>query len=108
VSGIANPLPLKKHLQETAKIYYEILYRDHHIFSIDDWNDIAKRFDSIQANQKMIITTEKDAVRLIKFGQTLQDYPLYVMPIETGFLFNEEQQFTDIISKFIDEFSITN
>lgn len=108
VSGIANPMPLKKHLQEVAKIYYEILYRDHHIFSIDDWNDIVKRYNNIQASQKMIITTEKDAVRLVKFGQALQDYPLYVMPIETGFLFNEAQQFTDIISKFINEFSITN
>ena len=107
VSGIANPLPLKKYLQDASKTYYEILYRDHHIFRIDDWNDIVKRFISIQADQKIICTTEKDAVRLIKFGQTLQNYPLYVMPIETRFLFDEERQFTDIISKFIHEFSIT-
>jgi tetraacyldisaccharide 4'-kinase len=107
VSGIANPLPLKKYVQDVSKTYYEILYRDHHIFRIDDWNDIVKRFNSIQTDQKIICTTEKDAVRLIKFGQTLQDYPLYVIPIETRFLFDEEQQFTDIISKFIQEFSIT-
>lgn len=107
VSGIANPMPLKKYLQDVSKIYYEILYRDHHIFRIDDWNDIVKRFNSFQAPHKMICTTEKDAVRLIKFGQALQDYPLYVLPIETRFLFDEEQEFTDIISKFMNEFSIT-
>ena len=107
VSGIANPLPLKKYLQETSKTYYEILYRDHHIFSIDDWNDIVKRFNNITADNKFILTTEKDAVRLIKFGQALQDYPVYVIPIEPQFLFNEAHQFTDIISKFITDFSIT-
>jgi tetraacyldisaccharide 4'-kinase len=108
VSGIANPLPLKKYLQDATKTYYEILYGDHHIFRIDDWNEIVKRFNNIPAENKIILTTEKDAVRLIKFGQTLQDYPIYVIPIEIQFLFNEGHQFTDIISKFITDFSITN
>jgi tetraacyldisaccharide 4'-kinase len=108
VSGIANPLPLKKYLQDAASTYYEILYSDHHIFSIDDWKEMAKRFNNIPAEDKIILTTEKDAVRLVKFGQTLQDYPVYVIPIEIQFLFNEGHQFTDIISKFITEFSITN
>jgi tetraacyldisaccharide 4'-kinase len=108
ISGIANPLPLKKYLQDATKTYYEILYSDHHIFRIDDWKDIVKRFENIQTENKIILTTEKDAVRLIKFGQALQDYPIYVIPIEIQFLFNEGHQFTDIISKFITDFSITN
>ena len=108
VSGIANPMPLKKYLQDAAKTYYEILYGDHHIFSIDDWKEMANRFKNIPTQNKIILTTEKDAVRLIKFGQTLQDYPVYVIPIEIQFLFNEGRQFTDIISKFINDFSITN
>jgi tetraacyldisaccharide 4'-kinase len=108
VSGIANPMPLKRYLQDVTKTYYEILYRDHHIFSIDDWKDIVNRFNNISTDNKIILTTEKDAVRLIKFGQALQDYPIYVIPIEIQFLFNEAHQFTDIISKFITDFSITN
>jgi tetraacyldisaccharide 4'-kinase len=107
ISGIANPLPLKKYLQDASKTYYEILYSDHHIFSIDDWNDIVKRFTNIPAQNKIILTTEKDAVRLVKYGQALQDYPVFVIPIEIQFLFNEGHQFTDIISKFITDFSIT-
>jgi tetraacyldisaccharide 4'-kinase len=108
ISGIANPAPLKKYLQDTAKIYYEILYSDHHIFSIDDWREMVKRFDGIQAKHKIILTTEKDAVRLVKFAQELKDYPVYVMPIEILFLFGEERQFTDLISKFINDFRLTN
>jgi tetraacyldisaccharide 4'-kinase len=108
ISGIANPLPLKKYLQDATKTYYEILYNDHHIFRIDDWKEIVNRFKNIPTPNKIILTTEKDAVRLVKFGQTLQDYPIYVIPIEIQFLFNEGHQFTDIISKFITDFSITN
>lgn len=101
VSGIANPDPLKKYLQETTGTYDEILYSDHHIFSIDDWNDIAKRFNNMQAGNKIVLTTEKDAVRLIKFDQQLQALPVYVLPIEVQFLFEEEKAFTQLITTFI-------
>jgi tetraacyldisaccharide 4'-kinase len=105
VSGIANPAPLKRYMQEVSKTYYEIPYSDHHIFSIDDLKDIVKRFDSIQTANKIILTTEKDAVRLVKFEQQLKELPVYVIPIEVQFLFNEEQVFSDLITKFIKEFT---
>lgn len=104
VSGIANPKPLKKFLLDNASTYYEMLYSDHHVFSIDDWKDISKRFNSLPSASKMILTTEKDAVRLTKFSQSLADYPFYVLPMRVSFLFNEESAFTGIISKFITGF----
>ncbi|NML21930.1 tetraacyldisaccharide 4'-kinase [Pseudoflavitalea sp. G-6-1-2] len=106
VSGIANPEPLKKYLHEVADTYYELLYGDHHIFSIDDLKEIKKKFSQMQASQKLIITTEKDAVRLIKFEQQLQDLPLYVLPIEVQFLFGEEPVFTELMTKFITGFKL--
>lgn len=105
VSGIANPTPLKKYLQEKSKTYYEILYSDHHIFSIDDLKEIVKRYDAIQVPNKIILTTEKDAVRLVKFEQQLKELPVYVIPIEVQFLFEEQQVFSDLIIKFIKEFT---
>ena len=105
VSGIADPRPLKKYLVENAETYYEILYSDHHIFTIDDWKDILKRFDSIQHPNKIILTTEKDAVRLMKFNHQLKDMPVYVLPIAVKFLFDEEDRFRDLISKFINNFN---
>jgi len=106
VSGIANPEPLKKYLHEVADTYYELLYSDHHIFSIDDLNEILKKYNQIQASQKLIITTEKDAVRLIKFEQQLQHLPLYVLPIEVQFLFGEEPVFTELMTNFITGFKL--
>jgi len=104
VTGIANPRPLKNLLQEKSKAYYEMAYNDHHIFSIDDLKEIKKRFDTISAGKKIIITTEKDAVRLVKFDQELADMPLYVVPIELEFLFNDAGRFNGLIGTFIKDF----
>ena len=105
VTGIANPAPLKKWLDERSEAYYELAYSDHHIFSIDDLNNITRRFNSIPARNKIILTTEKDAVRLVKFRQELEGWPFYVLPIEPRFLFDDQPRFTDLIVKFITNFS---
>lgn len=101
VSGIANPLPLKSFLHEQSKTYYEMLFSDHHIFSIDDWKDILDRFASINTENKIILTTEKDAVRLVKFAAELKDIPLFVIPIEMKLLFNSNERFRTGLEKFI-------
>jgi tetraacyldisaccharide 4'-kinase len=104
VTGIANPGQLKKHLEEKFNGYDELAFSDHHIFTIDDLKHILKRFDQIQSPEKILLTTEKDAVRLQKFSQQLRELPVFVMPIQPVFLFNEENQFTRLITTFIQEF----
>ncbi|HEY8970617.1 MAG TPA: tetraacyldisaccharide 4'-kinase, partial [Puia sp.] len=104
VTGIANPAPLKKWLSDKAGSFYELAYSDHHIFTIDDLNYMIRRYNQIAEPNKIILTTEKDAVRLIKFRQELEDCPFYVLPIEPRFLFNEQPHFTDLIIKFITNF----
>ena len=105
VTGIANPGPLKNLLQERSKTYYEMAYNDHHIFTIDDLKDIQKRFTGIGADNKIILTTEKDAVRLVKFVQELAHMPVYVVPIELEFLFNDAHRFNGLIGTFIKDFN---
>jgi tetraacyldisaccharide 4'-kinase len=105
VTGIANPAPLKQWLDQQSRTYYEIAYGDHHIFTIDDLHSIMRRFETINAEKKIILTTEKDAVRLIKFRQELEGQPFYVLPIAPGFLFGDEPRFTELIVTFINEFN---
>jgi len=104
ITGVANPRPLKKFLEERIHTYHMLHYSDHHIFSIDDWKEIIKRFEQIQAEKKIILTTEKDAMRLLKFDNELNSLPLYVIPIEHRFLFNEGRMFDDIVINFIQNF----
>lgn len=104
VTGIANPKSLKHYLEERIHTYYMMHYSDHHIFTIDDWKDIKARYDRIESPKKMILTTEKDAMRLLKFEQELADYPFYVLPIEHRFLFGEGTSFDSIVATFIQNF----
>ncbi len=105
VCGIANPKPLQKYLQSHSAVFEEKLYGDHHIFTIDDLKDIRKRFEEMKGEDKIIITTEKDAVRLHKFDEQLSHMPFYVLPVKPRFLFGEEEQFNALVKTFIDGFS---
>lgn len=104
VCGIANPAPLKEFLHDKVHSYQQLDYADHHIFSIDDLNEIQSKFNQISGRDKLILTTEKDAVRLLKFQQQLEQIPLYVLPIRHNFLFEEGSFFNDLITGFIQHF----
>lgn len=104
VTGVANPRPLQELLDDNSKAFYVMHFPDHHIFTIDDWKDIKKRFDRMEAAEKYILTTEKDAMRLAKFGQKLEDVPVYVIPLAHHFLFNEGNRFVERIIEFISNF----
>jgi tetraacyldisaccharide 4'-kinase len=106
--GIANPRPLKEFLTTHVQTYDMLRYPDHHIFNSDDLQEIKKQFDKIKAIQKIILTTEKDAVRLHKFEQELKDLPIYALPIEHHFLFEEAPVFSATVNSFISGFSKNN
>jgi len=104
VTGIANPKPLKKMLEEHSNSYQMLQYADHHIFTIDDLNEIKQKFQKIETTNKIILTTEKDAVRLAKFTHEIAVLPLYVIPVRHQFLFDEGHQFDKSVEDFIGNF----
>ncbi|MCY7293222.1 MAG: tetraacyldisaccharide 4'-kinase [Ferruginibacter sp.] len=105
VTGIANPKPMKSFLAEHVNSSDMLRYPDHHIFSSTDLRDIKKQFEKIKSSDKIILTTEKDAVRLKKFEKELSNLPIYALPIRHHFLFNEEENFNNIVSNFVKGFA---
>ncbi len=108
VCGIANPEPLKELLNSYVTSYELLLFRDHHIFNTDDLKEIKKQFSKIEKKNKIILTTEKDGVRLTKFEKELSDLPIYVFPISHKFLFGEETEFDKLVSGFVESFVSKN
>lgn len=104
VTGIANPRPLKQQLEAQCRSYQMLAYSDHHIFTIDDLREVRKKFDTLTASHKIILTTEKDAVRLMKFKTEMEDWPIYVIPVRHHFLFEEEELFAKKVRQFITGF----
>lgn len=97
ICGIANPTPLTQYIHDESKTYDALFYNDHHLFSIDDINEIKYRFDAILEGEKIILTTGKDAVRLVRYKEQLEDLPVYVIPISVNFLFGQSVEFNKLI-----------
>ncbi|HVT85694.1 MAG TPA: tetraacyldisaccharide 4'-kinase [Chitinophagaceae bacterium] len=104
VSGIANPGSLKKYLEAQSNYYETMLYPDHHIFTIDDWYDMKNRFERLESKNKILLSTEKDAVRLMKFNNEITSVPFYIIPVQHRFLFEEGESFNGKIINFIQDF----
>lgn len=105
VCGIANPKPLKEILTTYSATYEMVLFKDHHIFGIDDLQEIKDQFSKIGSPNKMILTTEKDGVRLAKYENEFKDIPIYVIPMRHKFLFGEEEQFDGQVISFVESYS---
>ena len=77
LAGIAKPEPFFSFLQ--AKKDNKLVYPDHHYFTENDIKDIENK-----ANNRLIITTEKDYVRL----KAKRLKSLFYLPIKSSFLSN--------------------
>ena len=104
VTGIANPYPLRKEIENLGAKVCTKQYHDHHNFSDNDIKDIISAHEAL-GKESIIITTEKDAVRL----QDLPSLPneikknIYIMPIEVVFLYDNEKMFNQIIENYVTE-----
>ncbi len=101
-TGIGNPQPMITYLKEYASDVKHIQFPDHHSFTIQDIADVRAQLDAIEGGNKIVVTTEKDAMRLR--GTDLQDIantlPLYVLPIEVDFK-DKTQEFNDTIINYV-------
>ena len=104
ICGIANPNPLTAYVHEETKTYDAIFYSDHHIYNIDDIQEMQSRFDNVLIGEKIYLTTEKDAVRLYTFQDHLKDLPFYVLPISIFFLFDQQEEFNQLILDYPRQF----
>ncbi len=103
VTGIAEPSLLKAELSDSYKEVVSMQYPDHHLFTKDDISTILARYSSIDTDEKVIITTEKDAARLLPYSADTDILPeaWYYMPIKMAFLSNEEEQFNHQIQQYV-------
>jgi tetraacyldisaccharide 4'-kinase len=105
LTGIANPQPLAQHLEKyTAKIIHHN-YPDHHRFSLKNISKLADEFSACETQKKVIITTEKDAQRLVEreLLNLVQNLPIEVIPIGIQFLDNSQQQFDQLVTEYVRE-----
>jgi len=104
-SGIANSYPFKEYLTSIYKNVFTMKFPDHHAYKEKDMQKIRKDFDQVLSKQKIIITTEKDAMRLKtpELQHLIQDLPNYDIPIQIKFHNEENIIFAARIKNYVKE-----
>lgn len=87
VAGIGNPRPFVKYVKSfNAKVKVDI-YPDHHQYTKKDIEHLLSRFRGMKGKTRLIVTTEKDAVRLAAnpyFPHELKAFTFF-LPIKVEF-----------------------
>ena len=102
LTGIASPKQIYYDLKPHAGSLLPLRYGDHHNFKKKDIKKINEAFEALPA-PRLIITTEKDAVRL-KGAEGLTPEArrsLYVLPISIEFMLQGEESFNDKIIGYV-------
>ena len=64
LTGIANPTPLVSFLKEKGSKVHHLKYSDHHHFTKKEIDVITAKFDALTSKKKILLTTEKDYMRI--------------------------------------------
>ncbi len=104
VAGIGNPRPFIRYLKSFRPKVKVNIFPDHHNYTRKDIELLVERYHSMRGENRIIVTTEKDAVRLVcnpYFPHELKAVTFY-LPIEVEFVNNnDEDAFANAIRKLI-------
>ena len=101
--GIADPKPFVEELKRRYKTVDFLHFADHHAYTEIDIKAILKRFECLNGEKKIIVTTEKDAARLTNspYFCHFESAPLYDLPVTVRF--HVEEKFNEEILKYVRE-----
>lgn len=106
VTGIAHPRYFVRHFKNYPFKVKVDHFPDHHDFTRNDIEDISSKYHKLKGDRKIIVTTEKDAVRLScnpYFPRDLKPYIFYLpihVEMESGF---EGEDFITDLRRLIDK-----
>ena len=104
VTGIANPEHLRKYLNNFTEDITDLKSPDHHNFNASNIQQIEQKYNGINAPEKIIITTEKDSMRLkdMDLSSSLKAHLFYI-PLKIKFLDSEGKNFDEKIVTYVRE-----
>lgn len=103
VTGIANPDPFEEHLKKTFSTVVHLRFPDHHDFSEGDIQKISGAWNELNTPHRYLITTEKDAMRLMNFNTFSEEIKsaFFYIPVGIEFLNDDKDEFDKIIIDYV-------
>ncbi len=102
-SGIANPRSIKKFIRPVSTRITELHFRDHHEYTDKSIRSIIQAFEKLNPDNRMLITTEKDAAKIRDKKHLFEDYlhEIFYIPIQVSFLNNDSENFEKQIINYV-------
>ncbi|MEI7499108.1 MAG: tetraacyldisaccharide 4'-kinase [Bacteroidota bacterium] len=102
-TGIANDYPLIEHLERLCSELIVMKFADHHPYKIYDIEEIMKKYHDLRTHKKVIVTTEKDMMRLKtpELSTNFKNLPLFFVPMEIDFHGNDKENFDNEITNYV-------
>ena len=108
ICAIAKKDYLLSYLEQTAASVKVMAYEDHHFFDKGEIGQLHTEFQRLESDRKVILTTEKDATRLELHREFLLEnrLPIFALPVEVKFHFDEGPVFDQYIRDFLLNFKV--
>lgn len=101
ITGIGNAEPLVAHLESNFTVTH-LKFPDHHDFSPSDIDTIHQKFNTFASRDKVIVTTEKDFMRLQQFDAIMKgSTPWFYQPIELAI--KRESELKNLLNRYVRE-----
>lgn len=112
VAGIADPKVMEEYVHKHYRLLDIFTFGDHHHFTNKDIAQIKERLDGVNGDgyctndsgkKAVIITTEKDAARLVDHPAVTEELRkrIYYLPTEVYFLQKQEEKFDKIVLDYV-------
>ena len=103
VTGIANPKPIVESFETQYPIEL-VRFSDHHVYSENDIERIHHIFANFDASTTVVLTTEKDAVKLSEMPAIVNqnEVPWWYLPIEVAL--DNEQELINRIQNYVESY----
>ena len=104
--GIANTYSLEDYLKRKYNTVSKLQFNDHHDFTEKDIDLVIEKYNGLIGKNKVIVTTEKDAMRLINssYINIFDEIPVFTIPIKVKFHSEENGSFDEEILNYVKKF----
>ncbi len=102
-AGIAHISSLDVYIKSQYKEVETIHFADHQAYGGEELKRILYGFEHLKASNKIIITTEKDAVKLLanELKEKLHHLPIYYQPLKTEFFAWCKTNFDTLVKEYV-------
>ena len=101
MTAIASADLLKEYVDSKANVIEHFEFKDHYNFKKKDIKKIIDSYNKIDSQEKLILTTEKDATRLALYENDFKGIDIVYLPIE--FKFQGKTNFNELILKYVEQ-----